>query len=112
MNMNSKNVILPTNVGQQVKFPGTSNVCLAREFSVNADGSVRISPWLTSQVRRHCPESRDMTGSQFINRAVAWFTGERVKHNLAKRRTPRKPIGLVNVGMEMEAQLAHAGIRI
>ena len=87
---------------------------LNREFSVNADGSVtQISPWLASQANRHCPDVHDLTGQAFINRAVAWFTGERVKHNQAKKQhTPRKPRGLVNVGMEMESQLAHAGIRL
>lgn len=111
-----KKVILPTNNGRPVRFPNSRLIkpMLNREFSVNADGSVtQISPWLASQANRHCPDVHNLTGQAFIDRAVAWFTGERVKHNQAKQnRIPRKPVGLVNLGMEMESQLAHAGIRL
>lgn len=110
MKKNNKSITLPTNVGQSVKFPGTHNVCLSREFKVSADGTITVSNWLASQANRHCPDVHNLTGEAFIKRAVAWFTGERVQHS--KRRTPRGNTGLVNVGEAMAEQLAHCGIRV
>lgn len=111
MKKNNK-ISLPTNVGQQVKFPGTNIVCLAREFSVKPNGDIEISPWLSSQANRHCPDVHNLTGTRFMKRAIAWFVNERVKHNPKRRHIPKGSVGLVNVGLELEAQLAHAGIRI
>lgn len=102
---------IPQNVGQSTRFPSRSGV-MVREFAIDADGNVTITPWLSSQVNRHCPEAREMTGQRFVERAVQWFKGERVKHNLAKRRTPRKPKGLVSFGDELEKALAHSGVRV
>ena len=104
-------MLIPQNVGQMTRFPPKSGV-MVREFSVDADGNVTITPWLASQVNRHCPEARQMTGEKFINRAVNWFKNERVRYNQAKRPTPRKPRGLVSFGEELEKALAHSGIRV
>ena len=102
---------IPQNVGQMTRFPSKAGV-MVREFAIDADGVITITPWLASQVNRHCPEARQMTGEKFINRAVQWFKCERVRHNLAKRRTPRKPRGLVSFGDELEKALAHSGVRV
>ncbi len=70
---------LKQNKGQASRFPShAKRLHIVEAFSINADGSISISQWLSTQVITFDKSSRGLDGESFRARCVEWF-----KNNVA-----------------------------